>query len=176
MGKKIKKMSEALLLRAEQLGPNGRYLVAFAADYMCLCLDKGASVDEALRNAMIHWNIALLPSVEREFFIESLKNDASSSNGNETFNKSMLTSVKMMTQRHMDMFPEMHQLSLQNDPEMDLFDISVLDNLPPLNGKAWRNQSCPCRSGRKYKKCCGDPRINRDSAGHVSHEDEFPLP
>ncbi len=48
-------------------------------------------------------------------------------------------------------------LGIEPDKSEDISDLEKLLN-PPLPARAQkisRNDSCPCGSGKKYKKCCG---------------------
>ena len=51
-----------------------------------------------------------------------------------------------------------YQIKLEPDNAEDITDLEILLN--PLKTrvaekKVGRNESCPCGSGKKYKKCCG---------------------
>ena len=48
-------------------------------------------------------------------------------------------------------------LGIEPDKPEDISDLEKLLNPPkPVrSAKIGRNDSCPCGSGRKYKKCCG---------------------
>lgn len=51
-----------------------------------------------------------------------------------------------------------HKIIVDPDKPEDTIDLDILQN--PLTTKiaeknVGRNQTCPCGSGKKYKKCCG---------------------
>ena len=49
-------------------------------------------------------------------------------------------------------------IGLEPDKEEDITDLEILLNPPRpkiAEKKAGRNDPCPCGSGKKYKKCCG---------------------
>lgn len=51
-----------------------------------------------------------------------------------------------------------YQIELEPDKPENLSDLEILLNPQPTriaDKKAGRNDPCPCGSGKKYKKCCG---------------------
>ena len=51
-----------------------------------------------------------------------------------------------------------YRIDLQPDEQEDLSALEILQNWPKpvaAEKKVGRNESCPCGSGKKYKKCCG---------------------
>jgi SWIM/SEC-C metal-binding protein len=51
-----------------------------------------------------------------------------------------------------------YTINLEPDEPEDITDLEILLNWPkPIEAqdKVGRNESCPCGSGKKYKKCCG---------------------
>ena len=51
-----------------------------------------------------------------------------------------------------------YQIKLEPDNAEDITDLEILLNPPKTRiteKKVGRNESCPCGSGKKYKKCCG---------------------
>ena len=51
-----------------------------------------------------------------------------------------------------------YTIELEPDNPEDITDLEILLNTPKTKiaeNKAGRNEPCPCGSGKKYKKCCG---------------------
>jgi len=51
-----------------------------------------------------------------------------------------------------------YKIELDPDKPEDIADLELLLNPPKTRTaekKVGRNESCPCGSGKKYKKCCG---------------------
>ena len=51
-----------------------------------------------------------------------------------------------------------HTIELEPDQPEDIADLEILLNPPKTviaEKKIGRNDPCPCGSGKKYKKCCG---------------------
>ena len=50
-------------------------------------------------------------------------------------------------------------IGFELDKPEDISDLeNILNPLEPIKSKKInRNESCPCKSGEKYKKCCGNP-------------------
>jgi SWIM/SEC-C metal-binding protein len=51
-----------------------------------------------------------------------------------------------------------YQIEVMADKPEDIADLEILQNWPEpkhAEKKAGRNDPCPCGSGKKYKKCCG---------------------
>jgi SWIM/SEC-C metal-binding protein len=51
-----------------------------------------------------------------------------------------------------------HTIGLEPDKPEDITDLEILLNPPKLkiaDKRVGRNEPCPCRSGKKHKKCCG---------------------
>jgi len=51
-----------------------------------------------------------------------------------------------------------YKIELEPDKPEDITDLEILLNPPQtrrVENKVGRNQPCPCGSGKKYKKCCG---------------------
>jgi SWIM/SEC-C metal-binding protein len=52
-----------------------------------------------------------------------------------------------------------YKIELEPDKPEDVTDLELLLNPPKtvkVEKKVGRNEPCPCGSGRKYKKCCGE--------------------
>jgi SWIM/SEC-C metal-binding protein len=51
-----------------------------------------------------------------------------------------------------------YQIEITSDKPEDIADLEILLNWPEpthTDKKVGRNDPCPCGSGKKYKKCCG---------------------
>ena len=51
-----------------------------------------------------------------------------------------------------------YTIGLESDKPEDITDLEILLNPPKTviaEKKVGRNEPCPCGSGKKYKKCCG---------------------
>lgn len=52
-----------------------------------------------------------------------------------------------------------HTIELEPDKPEDIADLEILTNPQKtklVEKKVGRNEPCPCGSGKKYKKCCGE--------------------
>ena len=52
-----------------------------------------------------------------------------------------------------------YKIELDPDKPEDISDLELLQNPPKTKTaekKVGRNEPCPCGSGKKYKKCCGN--------------------
>jgi SWIM/SEC-C metal-binding protein len=52
-----------------------------------------------------------------------------------------------------------YQIEIMSDKPEDIADLEILLNWPEpkqTEKKVGRNDPCPCGSGKKYKKCCGE--------------------
>lgn len=111
----------------------------------------------ALSMSQLCWNLALMSEAERNAFLDSMPPMPNmAAEYLEIFKR---TIVGPMIQRHHEMFPGMNQLG-----PMAPSRIVPRDEIPPpapgrLAKKyagTGRNSLCPCGSGKKFKKCCGN--------------------
>ena len=52
-----------------------------------------------------------------------------------------------------------YRIEIERDKPEDITDLEILLNTPKTQiaeKKVGRNEPCPCGSGKKYKKCCGE--------------------
>jgi len=101
-------------------------------------------MNSALAMAQMCWNLALLPEKD---LADSLVNMRSSLKMDDTEFAGFLQSViGPMVRRHHEMFPNMPRM------ESKAATPSRREEKFPGTG---RNAPCPCNSGKKYKRCCG---------------------
>ncbi len=109
-------------------------------------------VEQAMAIAQVCWNLALLPEEERNEFLAKTQPILKMSDRElEDF---QLGVIAPMIQRHHQMFPRMHQRTLERTASPTPGSASA----PAPRGKypgTGRNAPCPCNSGLKYKRCCG---------------------
>lgn len=112
-------------------------------------------MNNALALAQLCWNLALLPEKKREEGLAMMRpsfkmNDAE-------FEEFRRTVVLPMIRRHHEMFPSRPWPDLLNQAKR----ASVAQACSTTTSKAkryqgtGRNAPCPCKSGKKYKRCCG---------------------
>lgn len=101
-------------------------------------------VSHALEIATLCWNLAVLPEKAREDCLAeagpALEMDAAE------FEDFLQTIVLPMIRRQHQMFPGMKGLTSQHRAQPGR------EEKYPGTG---RNAPCPCNSGKKYKRCCG---------------------
>lgn len=112
-------------------------------------------MNHALMLGQACWNLALLPEEARDKALREmgpgLKMEAAE------FDVFRRTVIVPMIQRHEEMFPRMHGAKFDEAPKK----VSALPApIPrPVSTEKYpgtgRNAPCPCSSGKKYKKCCG---------------------
>ena len=129
-------------------------MVAYAQPLFDEAGGSPEQLNQAMLIAQICWNLALTPEEELESALadlqSTLKMDA------DEFEDFQRDVVLPMVERHYDMFPDM--------PRMGEEDQSQEASPPPtpvapLRSEKYpgtgRNAPCPCNSGKKYKRCCG---------------------
>jgi len=112
-------------------------------------------MDHALQIGMICWNLSLLPEEERnEALVEMGPSLEMEDDEFEAFRR---TIVIPMIQRHTEMFPHMH--GVRSTRILDGISSSRPGAIPSVSREKYpgtgRNEPCPCKSGQKYKRCCG---------------------
>ncbi len=110
------------------------------------------NMNKALSLAQLCWNLALLPDKEREL---SLARMPPSLDLNEAeFDDFRQSVILPMIRRHYEMFPNMPRQGTASDPKAPVAPTTVT-----TRGQKYpdteRNAPCPCKSGKKYKRCCG---------------------
>ncbi len=109
----------------------------------------------ALTLAQVCWNLALLPEKECDVQIRELQSSFQMDDREfENFRRSLLMP---MIQRHHEMFPNMPRLRTMGNSNAPPAPQSLPAAALPTEKYpgTGRNAPCPCNSGRKYKRCCG---------------------
>lgn len=112
--------------------------------------DGDGSLDQVQRAyslAQIFWNLALLPEDAREKSITTMQSTMGMDQAE--FEDFRAIVVDPMIKRHWELFPNLSK------------DIAEKKTVNPTAKKyqgTGRNQSCPCGSEKKYKRCCGRRR------------------
>jgi uncharacterized protein YecA (UPF0149 family) len=127
------------------MGAIAESMVAYAQPLIDETDGSIEQMQNALSIAQMCWNIALLPKAEQEEALAEMRpafkmDDAEYA----VFRESV---VERMILRHHAMFPSMRRLGPHRATPP-----------PPREKKVastGRNDPCPCKSGRKYKRCCG---------------------
>jgi uncharacterized protein YecA (UPF0149 family) len=130
-------------------------VVAYAQPLLDETDGSPAEMEKALTLAQVCWNLALLPDDERDAEIAEMR---STLKMDESAFQDFRDSVVMpMIRRHHEMYPRMPRLrpaTRAGAPQGP-----AVKPVPPTNpGKypgTGRNAPCPCKSGKKYKLCCG---------------------
>ena len=128
-------------------------------------------IAEHLYNTIADYNngvehLELLKKFFREVDFKSEKElNAFADNLTQFLNKTPLWEFKGWTSEEMEKQREQQEHQNQNDfkpflTAPDSYDSepqsAVSGNEPAIIGKVGRNEPCPCGSGKKYKKCCGN--------------------
>ena len=120
--------------------------------------DETDGSPEQIRRAMLIaqfcWNLAVSPEEDLESALadlqSTLKMDA------DEFEEFQRAVVLPMLERHYEMFPDMPRMG-EEDQSQDAS--SPPTPVAPLRSEKYpgtgRNAPCPCNSGKKYKRCCG---------------------
>ena len=137
------------------MGVIAESLVAYAQP---LLDETDGSIDhmnKAFSLAQLCWNLALLPEKERE---QSLAEMRPCLKMNEAEFVDFRQSVLLpMIRRHYEMFPNMPRQEAASDPKATA--APRTPTTATLRAQKYpgtgRNAPCPCNSGKKYKRCCG---------------------
>ena len=123
-------------------------IVAYAQPLLDQSHGSPEEMDRAMAFAQLCWNLALLPEDRRDEAIDELKPALQMTDAE--FAEFRQHVVLPMIQRHCEMFPAMHDRSMQASKTVGAVSSST-ETYPGTS----RNAPCPCGSGRKYKRCCG---------------------
>jgi hypothetical protein len=97
-------------------------------------------VDRALKLIQICWNLSLASEELRPKMLKALRPRMDMDDDQfREFNDKI---IRVMIERHEQMFPELHSGSAGQRQSKKAVKIG-------------RNDPCSCGSGKKYKKCCG---------------------
>ncbi len=102
-------------------------------------------VQTAFSIAQLCWNLALMSDTEQEKMLAEMRPGLSLDDA--TFAEFREAVIAPMIARHHELFPNMPRQDSQPTTQSPRRE-------KPFPGVA-RNAPCPCRSGRKYKRCCG---------------------
>ncbi len=137
------------------MGAMAEAVVAYAKPLLDQTDGTPDRVNTALMLAQLCWNLALMPEQERDETIASMRPTLKLGDGEfEAFQRSV---VAPMIRRHHEMFPHLHRLG--STEQVGLVDASQTKAATAARADKYpgtgRNAPCPCKSGRKYKRCCG---------------------
>jgi uncharacterized protein YecA (UPF0149 family) len=116
---------------------------------------SAADMQKAMTLAQVCWNLALLPEEDRAAQIAEMRPSIPmDDNEFEGFRRSV---VLPMIRRHHEMFPHMPRLGSTRQSRVS--PPTEAKPAPPVSAGKYpgtgRNAPCPCGSGKKYKRCCG---------------------
>ncbi len=102
-------------------------------------------MQNAMSIALMCWDLALLPEIEQEGVIATMRPGLKMDEGEFADFRELV--IEPMVLRHHEMFPNMPRLGSET-------------TAPPApretkHSGTGRNEPCPCNSGKKYKRCCG---------------------
>ena len=111
--------------------------------------------NKALALGQLCWNLALLPEEERDEALDAMRPGLKMTQDEfEEFRDSV---IAPMVCRHQEMFPRLHGLG-SGGISRGAF-APRTSSAAAVRGKKYpgtgRNAPCPCKSGKKYKRCCG---------------------
>jgi len=113
------------------------------------------AVNTAMHIAMLCWNLAILPHEEMDKMLGGMQQELQM--GDQEFAHFRRDIIEPMIQRHHKMFPGLHRQAVERDEDAEPLAHMRLDR--PARREAYpgtgRNAPCPCGSGKKYKRCCG---------------------
>ena len=118
-------------------------------------------IEKLIMYAVIAWNIALLPVKEAEESLElALKSHPGNRKQRETLCAIISNFINFKLEKHGSngRFILEYQFDPSASPQLFIASSSTEEKTLPPSAKpeTGRNDSCPCGSGKKYKKCCGE--------------------
>lgn len=126
------------------MGVMAESMVAYAQPLLDETDGSHGQMQNALSIAQMCWNLALLPEKEQKDSLAQMR-PALGMDATE-FADFCDSVVVPMIKRHREMFPNMSRLATGTTPSR------TRKGKYPGTG---RNDPCPCKSGKKYKRCCG---------------------
>ena len=127
------------------MGAMAESMVAYAQPLLDETDGSHEQMQHALAIAQMCWNLALSSESEQEEMLARMRPALKMDNAEFAgFRESV---IAPMILRHHEMFPNMPRLDSQTTTRP-----SAHQKKYPGTG---RNDSCPCNSGKKYKRCCG---------------------
>ncbi len=119
-------------------------MVAYAQPLIDETDGSQEQMNKAFGIAQLCWNLSLTPENDREKEIAEIQKTLKM--GKAEFSDFRRLVIDPMILRHHKMFPNMPRFDSQA-------------TAPPPREKKYpgtgRNAPCPCKSGKKYKRCCG---------------------
>jgi preprotein translocase subunit SecA len=106
----------------------------------------------AFAMAQLCWNLAVAPEEEWDEILNFMKKELKLEDAE--FEECKRDIFFPMVKRHKEMFPNLHDKNSGHDVRNFLSDERFMSNQKQRVG---RNSPCPCRSGKKFKQCCGKP-------------------
>jgi hypothetical protein len=133
-------------------------MVAYVQPLMDATDGNPEQVQRAFMLGQFCWNYAVLPENMREQFLQSMR--GAFNMDDEGYEDLQKTVLEPMLQRHCEMFPEMHGNNAmapqaRKPPRRQQAPVRAQAAQKP---RVARNAPCPCNSGKKYKRCCGQTR------------------
>ena len=127
--------------------------------YMQPLLDQTDGSADQMKSAFalgqICWNLALLPQEELDETLSEMR--PSLKMADDEFAVFRSSVIAPMIRRHQEMFPRMHRLGSMG--QSSGASTSQTGLTKPVRTEKYpgigRNARCPCKSGKKYKLCCG---------------------
>ncbi len=112
-------------------------------------------LNQALSLVQLCWNLALLPEKQREETIEKVKPQFKMDD--EDFEEFRQAVIMPMIRRQHEMFPNMLRRggASASNPAVSQQSHEGAGQQGGISSETGRNDPCPCKSGKKYKKCCG---------------------
>ncbi|OED34860.1 hypothetical protein AB833_31720 [Chromatiales bacterium (ex Bugula neritina AB1)] len=107
-----------------------------------------AQLQNAYSIAQLCWNLSLLPEDSQKDNLKSMQPELNMTDAE--FSNFCDTVIDPMIKRRIEMFP-------------DKFTKTAEEKRPVAHKEKYpgtkRNDPCPCTSGKKYKKCCGNRAV-----------------
>jgi hypothetical protein len=137
------------------MGAMADSMAAYAQPLVDMTDGSEEEMNRAFSVAKICWNLALLPAEEREAVIVEMR--SSFPMDDDEFVSFRSTVIDPMIQRHQELFPALSRLGAGSFREGSA-PVQAQSARPVVEEKypgTGRNEPCPCKSGKKYKRCCG---------------------
>jgi uncharacterized protein YecA (UPF0149 family) len=136
------------------MGAMGDAIAAYAQPLIDATDGSEEQVQRAVSVAMVCWNLALTPAEEREARIADMR--ATLKMDDEEFADFRGGVIDPMIRRQHELFSAPNGFAAAREQVLGQADVpplrTVVAEKYPGTG---RNEPCPCKSGKKYKRCCG---------------------
>lgn len=139
------------------MGAFGEAMWEFAQPLIDATDGSAEQVSKAMTIAMVVWNLSLLDEEGRAETFTAMQREFGMND--KKFAKFRADVIEPMIDRHEWMFPKMHKrAAISNQEQADEtaapLRVSTFPRREAYPGTG-RNAPCPCGSGKKYKRCCG---------------------